>query len=178
MPHTRNHKKRRNTRRAGAPKGPYAKDGNLNPFWVKEINSNAHASFVVDPKGLGTFCHITLEVPGDKTTYHYGFEVRNAEHRARGRHFWTNPYVDDHKLTPAIRAELVRLYKLHCVEGRDESSPGSSSGSKSRKKSPDDGWTVVTSKQSKHSRARGTQYRRRRRHRRRKNRGGCSKKKR
>ena len=178
MPHTRNHKKRRNTRRAGAPHSALTKDGKLNPFWVKEINSNAHASFVVDPKGLGTFCHITLEIPGDKTTYHYGFEVRNAEHRARGRHFWTNPYVDDHKLTPAIRAELVRLYKLHCVEGGDESSPGSSSGSKSPKKSPDDGWSVVKGKQSKHSRARGTQYGRRRRHKKRRNRGGCSKKKR
>ena len=104
---------RSSRKKAGAPKIPYNKDGNLNHIWVKE-NGNSHATFIVDPKGTGTYCHITITFAGDRTKYHYGFEIRNPKNRAMGKHFWTTPYIDNYKFTPAIKKELEMLYKELC----------------------------------------------------------------
>lgn len=100
-------------KKAAAPKTPYNKQGKLNNIWVKE-NGNSHATFIVDPKGTGTYCHISITFPGDPTKYHYGFEVRNNRHRAMGKHFWTTPYIHDYKFTPAIKRELQILYRELC----------------------------------------------------------------
>lgn len=117
---------------AGAPHTPFDKNGRPNKMWVKE-NGNSHATFVVDPQGTGTYCHVTITYSGDPTKYHYGYEIRNPRHRALGRHFWTTPYVDDHKFTPAIQTELRRLYLLLCNQDGSVSSisrPPSSSSSR------------------------------------------------
>ena len=106
--------RRTKKKRAGAAKTPYSREGTLNKIWVKE-NGNSHATFIVDPNGTGTYCHITITFPGDRTKYHYGFEVRNPRHRQMGKHFWTTPYVDDYKFTPAIKRELEILYRELCA---------------------------------------------------------------
>lgn len=133
---------------AGAPHTPFDKNGRPNKMWVKE-NGNSHATFVVDPQGTGTYCHVTITYSGDPTKYHYGYEIRNPRHRALGRHFWTTPYVHDHKFTSAIQTELRRLYLLLCNQDGSVSSistaPSSSSsrpprrprrGSHSRSREP------------------------------------------
>lgn len=100
-------------RYAGAQHKPYDKDGNLNKIWVKEYG-NSHATFVVDPQGTGSYCHVTIQYRNDTTKYHYGFEVRNNQHRARGKHYWTTPYRDDRKFTQEIKDELARLFSELC----------------------------------------------------------------
>ena len=101
---------------AGGPKSPLNWLGNPNRMWIKEKNLHAHSTFVVDPRGTGTYCHSTIRYPGDSTKYHYGYEVRNRRNRDKGKFFWTTPYEDEYKLTPSIRVELERLYSELCDE--------------------------------------------------------------
>ena len=105
-------------KKAGAPKGPYDSKGNLNHFWVKE-NGNSHASFVIDPKGTGTYCHVTLKYKGNPTLYHYGFELNNPKHRAMGKHFWTTPYKDDYKLDNSMKDYLKELFDKLCDDDKE-----------------------------------------------------------
>lgn len=110
------HKQSKVTRRAKGPKTPYDRYGNPNPMWIVENknNINSHATYIVDPRGNGTFCHSTITYPNDPTRYHYGFEVNNRYHRSLGMHAWTTPYKDDKKITPRILNELKSLYRELC----------------------------------------------------------------
>ena len=103
-------KEKGSRKKAGAPKSPFNWLGNPNRMWVDEKNINAHATFVIDPHGTGTYCHSTIEYPDDPTKYHYGYEIRNPRNREKGMFFWTTPYQDGHKLTPSIREDLEKLY--------------------------------------------------------------------
>ena len=101
--------------KAAGPKSPYSKDGEINTVWIKE-NGNSHATFVVDPKGTGTYCHVTITYRDDPTKFHYGYELRNPTHRTMGKHFWTTPYANENRFTNSIRTELRRLYNDLCDE--------------------------------------------------------------
>ena len=109
-------KEKGSRKKAGAPKSPLNWLGNPNRMWIKEKNLHSHATFVVDHNGTGTYCHSTVTYPGDRTKYHYGYEIRNRNNRDKGKFFWTTPYEDEYKFTRDIRAKLKRLYYELCDE--------------------------------------------------------------
>ena len=97
-------------KKAAAPEKPYTQTGNLNQFWVKNIEPPfSRVSYVVDPDS-GTYCHSTFKAPGDKISYHYGFEANS--NLQKGLHHWTTPYNSDYP--EVLRKYLENLYNTHC----------------------------------------------------------------
>ena len=94
---------------------PY-QHGELAHAWYRDITQFTHASFIVDPRGTGTYCHITMKYPTSNTKYHYGYEVQNELHRNRGKHYWTTPYHDDYKFTREIKKYLKNLFNIFCQD--------------------------------------------------------------
>jgi len=105
-------KKQRNKRElAGAPNTPIARDGTLNPFWVKNIDSESHVSYKVDP-GSGTYSHITYNPRNSNVTYRYGVEGETRLHD--GIHYWTTP--PNQPISDNIRHHIKKLYDRHSEE--------------------------------------------------------------
>ena len=88
---------------------PY-QHGELAHAWYRDITQFTHASFIIDPRGTGTYCHITMKYPNSNTKYHYGYELQNELHRKQGKHYWTTPYQDDYKFTREIKKYLEKLF--------------------------------------------------------------------